>query len=80
MSGLEEVRPLLAACAAADPDATRLLVLFTRADKTSIEHWAGPGADSVSEVSYCQKVSNSEQTRPENFLTLTGSKFKTRSA
>lgn len=53
MSWPEEVRPLLAARAATDPDAARLLELFTRADKTLSEQSAGPGADSVSEVLYC---------------------------
>ena len=33
MSSYEEVRPLLAACAATDPNAARLLEMFTKADE-----------------------------------------------
>lgn len=33
MSFAEEIRPLLAARAATDPDAARLLAMFTRADQ-----------------------------------------------
>jgi len=38
MSLSEDVRPLLAARAATDPNAVRLLEMFARADKTLSEH------------------------------------------